>query len=299
MSVRVVIGSLVLLASALGGREAVGQGPPIHTDTPIMLGLEGRGVRTFAKVVRRGRLLENGEAIENPNNQESTVIQVPIVVPYNLFSERFQVGVIAPFAKVDEDATMTTSSSSGLADVRVFGKYLLYQHDRLNETFRVATKAGIKLPSGDGSKTPPLGTDSTDYFATVVAGWVRGRTGIYGEAIYNVNTSNDAVAFGNSFAWNLAFGFRLSPAVYGTYPARQWNLFIEWNGTAVARSTKEGMQVEDTGGTLLLLSPGLQYVGGRNWLIEGSVQLPIVNDPNGRQLTTSWATLLGVRVLLF
>jgi hypothetical protein len=214
---------LVSFVLFTAGREAVAQGPPIHTDTPIMLGLEGRGVRTFAKVVRRGRLLDSGEEVDNPDERDITVVQVPIIVPYNLFSERFQVGVIVPFAKVDSRATMTKNSSSGLADVRVFGKYLLYQRDGLNETFRVATKAGVKFGSGDGSKTPPLGTDSTDYFMSVVAGWVRGRTGIYGEGIVNLNGSNDTIDVGNSVAYNLAFGFRLSPAVYGTYPARHYS----------------------------------------------------------------------------
>ena len=147
--------------------------------------------------------------------------------------------------------------------------------------------------------TPPLGTGSTDYFITAVAGSIRGRTGIYGEGIYNVNTSNDVVDFGNSVAYNLALGFRLSPAVYETYPSPQLNLFIELNGMTVARSTRAGRQMGDTGGTVVFLSPGLQYVGGRRWLVEGSVQLPIVNEPNGRQLATSWTTLLGIRILLF
>ena len=298
MNVRVGI-ALVFAASALGAREADAQGPPIHTDTPVMLGLGGRGVRTFAKVVRRGRLFDNGEEIDNPDDREVTIVQLPIVVPYNLFSERLQMGVVVPFAKADSRTTMTTSSSSGLADIRVFGKYLLYQRDRLNETFRVATKAGVEFPSGDGGKTPPLGTDSTDYFVTVVAGWVRRRTGIYGEGIYNVRTSNDTVNLGNSAAYNLAIGFRLTPAVYETYPARQLNLFVELNGTTASRHATSGTPFQDTGGTVVLLSPGVQYVGGRNWLVEGSVQLPIVNQPNGRQLMTSWTSLFGIRVLLF
>lgn len=82
------------------------QGPPINTDTPIMLGLEGRGVRTFAK-------------------------------------------------------------------------YLLDQRDRKLETFRVASKVTIKLPSGDENKSPSLGSGSTDYAFSTVAGWIKNRIGLY------------------------------------------------------------------------------------------------------------------------
>ena len=291
----VLVFVLVACLFAVARDEAFAQGPPIHTDTPIMLGLTGRGVRSFGKVVHRGKLFEDGDAIDNPDGRSVTIVQFPIVVPYNLFSERFQVGLIAPFARVDARAPQGEASSSGLADIRVFGKYLLYQRDRLNETLRVATKAGVKFPSG----TPPLGSGSTDYFATAVVGWIRGRTGIYAEGIYNVNTSNDEVDFGNGFAYNLALGFRLSPAVYDTYPSRQLNLFIEMNGSTVRRSKRSDALLENTGGTVIFLSPGLQFVGGRRWLVEASVQIPVVNAPNGTQLGTSWTTLAGIRVLLF
>ncbi len=297
----VVVPVIVLVASlfAVARDEALAQGPPIHTDTPVMLGLAGRGVRSFGKVVRRGKLFEDGDAIDNPDGRKVTIVQFPVVVPYNLFSERFQVGVIAPLARVDTRTPQVRASSSGLADIRVFGKYLLYQRDRLHETLRVATKAGVKFPSGSTSSTPPLGRGSTDYFASAVIGWIRGRTGIYAEGIYSVNTSNDEVVFGNGFAYNLALGFRLSPAVYDTYPSRQLNLFIEMNGSTVRRSTQSGARLENTGGTVIFLSPGLQFVGGRRWLVEASVQLPVVNAPNGSQLGTSWTTLVGIRVLLF
>ena len=51
-------------------------------------------------------------------------------------------------------------------------------------------------------------------------------------------------------------------------------------------------------------APGHAEVGiavppDRAQLVEGSVQYPIVNEPNGRQLATSWTTLFGIRVLLF
>ncbi len=52
------------------------------------------------------------------------------------------------------------------------------------------------------------------------------------EGIYNLHTSHNQVDFGNSFSYNLAFGYRLLPAVYETYPSPQLNGFVEINGTA-------------------------------------------------------------------
>ena len=275
------------------------QGPPINTDTPIMLGLEGGGIRTFAKFVRRTTLLQDGDEIPDDMDRQVTVRVTPIAIPYNLFSDRFQMGVIVPFVDVDFESTVQDMSSFGIGDMRVFAKYLLYQRDRKKETFRIASKAGVKFPTGDENKMPALGSGSTDYFFSTVAGWIKDRSGIYLEGIYNLNTSHNQVDFGNSFAYNLAFGYRLLPAVYETYPSPQLNGFLEINGTTTAKSEVNGVTNEDSGGTTIFLSPGLQFVGGRRWLVEASLQIPIVNEPNGTQLATDWTLSIGTRILLF
>ncbi len=272
------------------------QGPPINTDTPIMLGLEGGGIRTFAKFVHRTTLLQDGDEIPDDMDRQVTVRLTPIAIPYNLFSDRFQMGVIVPFVDVDFESTVQDMSSFGIGDVRVFAKYLLYQRDRKKETFRIASKAGVKFPTGD---VPALGSGSTDYFFSTVAGWIKDRSGIYLEGIYNLNTSHNQVDFGNSFSYNLAFGYRLLPSVYETYPSPQLNGFLEINGTSAAKSDVNGVTNENSGGTTIFLSPGLQFVGGRRWLVEASLQIPIVNEPNGTQLATDWTLSIGTRILLF
>jgi len=190
-------------------------------------------------------------------------------------------------------------SRSGIGDVRGFAKYLLYQRDRRNETLRVASKVDIKLPTGDEDQTPVLGTGSTDYFLTTVGAWIVGRVGVYGEGIYRLNTSNDTLDFGDAVSYNFAFGYRLLPVVYETYPSPQLNAYLELNGATTRRNFRGGRAVEDTGGTVVLQSPGLQYVGGRRWLLEGSFQFPVINEPNGIQLATSWTGSFGLRVLVF
>ncbi|RMF63621.1 MAG: transporter, partial [Calditrichaeota bacterium] len=283
----------------LTGQEIFAQGPPINTDTPIMLGVQGRGIRTFGKIIRKATLLKDGSEITDPMDRQVTVFVTPFAVPYNLLNDKLQLGVIVPFMNIDVNSNGGDISSSGIGDLRLFAKYLLYQYDRKNKTVRVAAKAGVKLPSGDEDEQPPLGTGSTDYFFTTVAGWIEGRVGVYLEGIYNVNTSKAAVDFGNSVSYNFAFGYRLLPAVYETYPSPQLNGFLEINGTTTNKNTVNEQKVNDSGGTTIFLSPGLQYVGGRRWLIEASVQIPIVNEPNGTQLGTDWTVSLGTRVLLF
>ena len=47
----------------------------------------------------------------------------------------------------------------------------------------------------------------------------------------------------------------------------------------------DGLERDNTGGTVIFLSPGTQFVGGRCWLVEVSFQFP---RPNGLQLGTTW-----------
>ncbi len=294
-----MIGSLILFLFVVTSLEVAAQGPPINTDTPIMLGLEGRGVRTFGKVVRKATLRQDGEEISDPNDGAITVWVVPVAIPSNLFSDRFQVTAILPFINIDLQTNAGNSSSSGIGDLRFFLKYLLYQFDRKNETFRIASKAGIKLPTGDETEMPSLGSGSTDYFFSTVFGWIKKRIGIYLEGIFNLNTSHRQVDFGNTVAYNLALGYRLVPAVYETYPQPQLNGFLEINGTGTAKNKVNGERDENSGGNIIFLSPGVQFVGGRRWLVETSFQYPIVNAPDGIQLSEDWTISLGIRVLIF
>ncbi len=294
---------LRMLISIIGistlASEGWSQGPPINTDTPIMIGVNGRGIRTFVKFVRMAKLLQDGEEITDDMDRRVTVRVTPFAFPYNLFDDRFQLGVILPFMNINRKTLTQDISSFGIGDVRIFAKYLLYQFDRKNKTIRIASKVGIKLPSGNENKVPALGSGSTDYFFTTVAGWIEDRIGVFLEGIYNVNTSKGQMSFGNSFSYNLAFGYRLLPVVYKIYPSPQLNSYLEINGTTANKNKVSGRKVDNSGGTTIFLSPGLQYVGGRRWLVETTFQYPIVNEPNGTQLATNWSVSLGTRILLF
>ncbi|RME02016.1 MAG: hypothetical protein D6814_00400, partial [Calditrichaeota bacterium] len=106
-------GLVVFMATGAGA-----QGPPIFTDTPIMLGLQGRGVRTFAKFIRKSTLRRDGNKISDDLNRRVTVRVTPIALPFNLFSDRFQIGTILPLMDINFKSTMQNRSSSGVGDIK-------------------------------------------------------------------------------------------------------------------------------------------------------------------------------------
>jgi len=279
-------------------RQALSQGPPIHTDTPILLGLEGKAATTRAVVVRKSKLYRDATVIGDPLQREVTAWTFPVAVPYNITSDLL-VGTMVPFVRVEAKSIAGTNDSFGLSDISLFAKYLVVQVDALQETFRVIVKGNIKLPTGSKNRTPALGTGTVDYSLGTVGAWIGKRFGIYGDASYAFNGTSEGHKFGNAIIYNLALGFRAFPAVYETYPASQWNLYLELNGKFAARDKSNSEVRKDTGGNAVLLSPGLQYIPTRQILLEAAIQLPLIQNLSGTQLGTDYSVLVGLRALLF
>ncbi len=263
------------------------QGPPINTDSPILLGISGAGVRSFVKVIKK-----------SSQDEDLTVTVLPVVIPYNV-TTRLLVGSVFPYFNKELDTNTGSISSSGFGDTKLFAKYVVHQIDKRQETIRFVVKSSVTLPTGDEDAEPILGDGTTDYSLGVVAGWIKPRVALETEAVYSLNTSRRGMNYGDSFIYNLALGYRLSPAVYERYPSPRVNVYLELNGLTTKRDELKGLSLENSGGTTLLLSPGIQYVGGRKWLVEGSIQFPIVENLNESQLETDIIASLGLRILLF
>ena len=70
------------------------------------------------------------------------------------------------------------------------------------------------------------------------------------------------------------------------------------NGTWSRRDTLECNRLSDSGGSLLLLSPGVQFISWVNFLVEATYQLPVWQDLNGAQLGFDPTFKVGLRWLL-
>jgi hypothetical protein len=200
MKAHILLALIILIISV----KVKAQGPPIFTDTPIMLGLEGRGLRTFGSIISK----ENANAYVQP-----------VVFPFNI-STKWQVGAIASFVSVSPDGF---DSQSGIGDVKVFTKYQIYKKDGKAKTLRGLIKLTETFPTGNSTNTPVLGTGAYQTTLSLVNGYVTTKWGVYGEFGYNF--TNDGLP--DNFIYNVAFGYPLLPQ---KYPPKQLNLFLELNG---------------------------------------------------------------------
>jgi len=237
------------------------QGPPITTETPIMLGLEGSGIRTFGKFISK----------ENAN-----IYLQPIGIPYNI-TPKFQIGGIFPFKFITPQGTETTG---GFSDITLFTKYQLYKKDEIAKTLRILANLKQSFPTGKTSSTPKIGSGIYQTYIGLIIGKISTAIGIYGDFGYNITSNGET----DNFLYNFSVGVPLLPI---KYPQKQINAYLEFNGNYLI----------DPKIHTLFISPGLQFIPGRRILFETSFQIPIVQN-NITTNKTNYMVLLGIRFLI-
>lgn len=241
---------------------AFAQGPPIFTESPIMLGLEGRGIRTFGKYVDA----------ESAN----TYVQV-LAVPYNI-STTFQVGGVATLVQKSPEGM---PGRTGFGDATIFLKQQVLQQDAKGKTFRILLKGTLGLPTADNSREPVLGSGVWNAGFGAITGYITTRLGLYAESGYRWRAGGNP----GQFYYNMAVSVPMLPQ---QYPPKQLNISADLNGNVNAAS----------GEHTLFVSPGLQWIAGRRFLLESGVQLPLTQgSPEGQKI--KYVFLLGVRILIF
>ena len=245
-------------------REGSAQGPPIFTDTPIMLGLEGRGFRTFGRYISR---------------ENVKVYVQPLAIPYNI-NAKWQIGAILPFRSLNPE-TDGVDTNSGFGDLSVFTKYQIFQKDGKGKTFRGLIKLSKTFPTGDDSETPALGSGVNTTGIVFVTGYITTKYGVYAELGYNI-VSDDKP---NNLAYNIAFSYPLLPQ---KYPPFQLNVSADLNGITVPEVDQN----------ILFFSPGLQLITGKRFLLETGVQLPLTQSGYGSN-EFNYTYTLGTRILIF
>ena len=243
----------------------------------------------------------------SPADRELQVLGAVSVLGYGVNSDLAIFGVL-PYLDKELDVTTpsgqrVTRDTNGIGDARLFGRYTVYHDDAPGRTFRVAPFLGLELPTGDdddsdslGSLPAPLqlGSGSWDPFGGIVLTYQTLDFQIDAQASYKANTEANGFEFGDVARLDGSLQYRLWPRELGSgVPGFLYGV-IEGNLIHQAKNEMNGAKDPNSGGTSFFLSPGLQYVTKR-WILEGIVQVPVVQDLNGTGLEDDFILRAGFR----
>jgi len=242
----------------------------------------------------------------SPADRELTVWSAPSVLVYGL-TEKFTLFGIAPFLdkslNVNTPLGRRTRGDSGLGDIRVFGRYTLGQWDKPGETLRVGSFAGLELPTGADDVVDSLGrfpqhlqlgSGSWDPFIGAVLTWQTLQWEFDSSVAYKLNTEANGFEIGDVANLDLSYQYRLWPSELGdAVPGYVYGVF-ESNLIWQDKHEVLGARDPNSGGTTWYLTPGIQYVTKR-YIIEGAVQLPVIQDLNGSALKNDYIVTAGFR----
>ncbi|MBI5016213.1 MAG: transporter [Deltaproteobacteria bacterium] len=187
-------------------------------------------------------------------------------------------------------------------DASGFGDASVHFHHRLvhfvEHDLRLALLYGLKVPTGDTSEKDADGTrfeaefqpgsGSWDPFLGLSASAGPGPLSVHGNVTYTLVTEGTQdTDLGDRLSANLAAVYRLSAPV-------AVDLVLEANGLWQAKEKAHGEKDPDSGGRVLLLSPGIRAIFGQWLAAYGSLGVPVFQDLNGDQNELDYRLTAGV-----
>jgi hypothetical protein len=233
---------------------------------------------------------------------------VMAVVPYKKGKTSGEADLTATPAVLDSSMA---GDASGLGDIALLGRYPFFKRETPDTTTIVAGVAGIKFSTGktdaktsDGmsyldSHMQP-GTGSTDYLLGLSYSHSLQRLSFAANLLGTITTEgkfgNTTHKFGNALNYDASGKYRIAPEAF-TPMAPQLFAALGINGEMRQREKEDGVDVPDSGGNTVYLSPGLQLVLAPHWIAELSYQHAIYHKLNGTQLGETYKVITGVTYL--
>ena len=241
-------------------------------------------------------------------NRELKVQGLTAVYIYG-FNEKFTGILTVPYRDKNLELASggggrVTRDSRGVGDIRSLLKYRVFTRDTPGKTHRLGVFGGLEWPTGKDNQKDSLGrlpqtlqAGSGSYDPIIGTVWTTQTLGWEFDADigYKFNTEANNFEFGDVFSYNISYQHRLLPRELPEegVPSFVYGVF-EINGIYTGKNKIGGLRDANSGGNTVFFSPGLQWVSAA-WVLEASVQLPIIQDLNGDANEVDYATTIGVR----
>ncbi len=217
-------------------------------------------------------------------------------------------GVVVPYVEkrleFDRDGEETTR---GLGDLTLIGHHRFWNRPARGYADQAAARLAVELPTGSTDRRVGLavpepvrralqpGSGAPGVTFTLAAGREHYRYNLDLNVGYRLRTEHEGFRFGDEAFANVSLQRFLLPA---WTRARRFEVLaaLEFEFAHQERSRLDGRSVRDSGGDLLSIAPGLQWIATERILLEASFRLPVVQHVNGRQATLDHDLLVGFRI---
>jgi hypothetical protein len=199
----------------------------------------------------------------------------------------------------DGSETINEFKLNGLGDVRVVGRYALSNNaDVRTGGYGAGLNFGIKLPTGQHRVIAPNaqlaepglqpGTGTTDAIMGAYYNQqsIQSNWGYFARAQFQAAlNSRDEFKPGNKFSVDAGMRYAINDAVL---------LQLQANALISAKSSGMRAEPDNTGGSLITLSPGATFYVTKDVKLYAFYQRPIYQHVNGVQLSTTDSFALGL-----
>ncbi|AZT82221.1 transporter [Marinobacter sp. NP-4(2019)] len=294
------MGTLALVGFLLAGASTAHAAPnTFNTALPVA---EGQSIWREQLVLRE-------RSDSGPMDRKVSVQALGSVLAYGVTPKLAVFGVVPYFFNKELDVTTPMGrinrDTGGIGDVSIFGRYTAYQDDFIGGTFRIAPFLGVTAPTGDdndrdrfGELPRPLqaGDGAWDGFGGVVTTYQTLQYQVDAQLLYRENGRHDGFARGDETHFDASLQYRIWPRSLESVSGTPGFVYALLESNLVHRERDEAGSSTDanSGGTQWLLAPGLQYIS-RRWVVEGTVQLPVAEDPNGDAIADDYIVRVGFR----
>ncbi len=288
----VALASLIIMLAPVRAPAA-----PITFSTALPVG-EG-------KIINREQLVFTRSGDDPTNTGLDVDVNSLISVLAYGASEKLALFAALPYLRKElRQSGGVRRSSEGIGDLTIFGRYTLFQRDGIGRTLRLGAIAGIKAPTGDDDESDALGrlpiplqsgTGSWDSFIGIVASYETLQGGIHSQLTYRAKTAANNFEAGDVSRLDLSWQRRVWPrALQANSNAFIYGV-LEANIIHSQKSRVAGQVSNDSGGTTIFITPGIQYVS-RKLILEAAIQIPVHQNLNGTALENDYVFRTGFRV---
>jgi hypothetical protein len=225
-------------------------------------------------------------------------------------TERLQLEAELPISRSSYDDGNTSGSGSGLGNITLWGKYRFFRTVKTYGDRQASARFGLELPTGkkngpnaqDVNASPFVRAQLTPISAGLSPHFDLSFSQAGGRFIFGGNVEGivrgerDGFRTGHELRVNTDLEYVLLPFDYRK-PGKELFLILETNFITHGRGRLYGQTVAGSTATEFYISPGLQYAAHPQFVVEGSVQLPVFRNAGPQVLRTDLNLLLGVRYL--